>query len=210
MTHVTYPSLDDSLARKIARLSVTQYEAMIDRGIIPEGEPIELLNGLLVFKDRSASGGRAMTVGPEHQLVLNKLSRLAPQVERRGCYLALQSPIRIPPTSEPEPDASIVLGKPEDYAKRHPTADEVFAVIEVADSSLLYDRNAKLRVYAGAGINQYVIVNLVDHQVEVYFSPLKSETRFKGRAIRTGAESVALALGLGRKHLTIRAKDLLP
>jgi len=95
-----------------------------------------------------------MTVGTRHSLVLKKLSRLAAAIERTGCHLALQAPIRIPPGHEPEPDASIVRGKPEDYSDRHPEPKDVVSVIEVSESSLVRDQTTKLRVYAEAGIKQ--------------------------------------------------------
>ncbi|MBI4563507.1 MAG: Uma2 family endonuclease [Planctomycetes bacterium] len=77
-----------------------------------------------------------MTRSPGHQLVVNKLARLASEFGHYGCFLAIQAPIRIPPTSEPEPDASVVSGRPEDSARRHPGPSDLHSVIEVADRSI--------------------------------------------------------------------------
>lgn len=203
--------LEESAGRlQLAPLTVEQYEAMIAQGILPDGEPIELIDGLLVLKDRSSAGGDPLTIGPHHQLVLNKLARLGPRFEARGCYLSIQGPIRIPPRDEPEPDVAVIAGRPEDFGERHPGPEAVLAVIEVADSSLLRDRTTKLRIYAGAGIRQYVIVNLVERQVEVYEEPLAREQRYARSTIRTGQQIVAIAAGAGEAFETIEAKDLLP
>lgn len=202
--------LEETMGRvRVAPLKVEQYEAMIDRGILSEGEPIELLDGLLVWKDRAKAGENPMTVGTEHALVVSKLMRLQSKIEKLGCHLKIQSPIRVPPTHEPEPDGALVAGDPEDYAKRHPGPDQVFCVIEVSDSSLVRDRTSKLRIYAAAGIRQYVIVNLIDRVVEVYSSPVPAEGRYATEKSHARAQAFALAAG-PRRTLEIRAKDLLP
>jgi Uma2 family endonuclease len=163
-----------------------------------------------MYKDRAAAGGKPMTVGPGHQCVINKLAELVTVIRRHGCHLAIQAPIRIPPDSEPEPDASIVAGAPGDFIRRHPGPSEVFCVIEVADSSLVHDRTVKHRLYASARIPQYVIVNLVDRRVEVYSNPRPARGRYKDATIRTRDQAVALSVGPGRKPVILRAKELLP
>lgn len=205
--------IDETAGRvRLAPLTVDQYEAMIAQGILPEGEPIELIDGLLVPKDRSAAGGDPMTVGPEHQLVVKKLTRLAPRFDALGCHLSIQGPVRLPPQDEPEPDAAVVAGAPEDYLRRHPGPAEVWSVIEVADSSLARDRTTKLRIYAAAGIQQYVIVNLVDRRVEVHEEPLQDGRYRHGPVHRTGTDDVRIAAGPRGtgKELVVRAVDLLP
>src|SRR5262245_39319491 len=92
----------------LERLSVQQYQAMITEGILEEGAPVELLDGLLIRKDRSARGKDPMTVGTHHALAIKKLAKLGPRFERLGCHPGIQTTIRIPPSSEPEPDASVI------------------------------------------------------------------------------------------------------
>jgi Uma2 family endonuclease len=194
---------------RIARLTVDQYEAMIAQGILTEGEPIELLDGFLVLKDRAASGGEPMTIGPEHQLVLNVLGGLRARFEKHGCFLAIQGPVRLPPQDEPEPDGAVVVGAPRDYARRHPGARDLWSVIEVADSSLLRDRSTKLRIYAAAGIHQYVIVNLVERHVAVHEAPATRAKRYDRTTIHAGSQLVAIACGPDA-WVKVKAKDLLP
>ncbi|MFO1351745.1 MAG: hypothetical protein U1F68_14175 [Gammaproteobacteria bacterium] len=99
------------LERDLVTLTVAQYHRMVEAGILPEGEPIELIDGLLVKKNR----GAGMTAHPLHALVVSRLIRLAPSLEALGYHLRLQNPITIAPPHEPEPDAAIVRGTPAAY-----------------------------------------------------------------------------------------------
>lgn len=178
-------------------LTVEQYHRMIETGILAEGEPVELLGGALVHKDRSAAGEDEMTVGHEHVLSVKKLARLDRKLGRSGCHMQTQQPVTIPDFDEPEPDGAIVAGEPDDYAGRLPGPGDVSCIIEVADSSLRIDRTVKLPVYADAGIPQYVIVNLVDRVVEVYMRPLAGRGRY--------AEATTLRIGQRVQLLTSRS-----
>jgi Uma2 family endonuclease len=78
--------------------------------------------------------------------------------------------------SEPEPDGALVRGDRRTFDHRKPVPDDFGVVIEVADTSLRFDRLVKLEDYARAGIPVYWIVNLVDGQVEVYADPEPAAT----------------------------------
>ena len=92
-------------------LTVEQYHRMIETGILRSGDPIELLEGQLVPKDRSAVGEDPMTVGNRHALAIGILTELNAQLANRGSYLRIQLPITVLPDSEPEPDGCIVRGR---------------------------------------------------------------------------------------------------
>lgn len=84
-------------------------------------------------------------------------------------------------------------------------------MIEVADSSLLRDKTAKLRIYAAAGVQQYIIVNLVERQVELYDGPSVKDEKYRRSTVRTGTRSVAIAAGASKgAYVTVKARDLLP
>ena len=151
-------------------LSVEQYHRMIETGILREGAPIELLEGFLYRKDRSAAGADPMTVGNEHVKVVKALEWFLGGAQE-GWHYCTQQPITILPDSEPEPDGSILRGTPFDYTGKGTPAD-VSCIIEVSDSSLRHDRVKKLKIYAGTNIPQYVVVNLVGRVVEVYTEPV--------------------------------------
>jgi hypothetical protein len=200
---------DDMPGGKVCQvlLTVDQYHLMIESGILTEGEPIELLDGFLVRKDRSAAGKDPMTVGPDHSLTVKKLARLDRKLNRFGCHIQTQQPVTIPDHDEPEPDGAIVVGRPEDYAGRNPGPGDVTCVIEVSDSSLRVDRTTKLRVYADAGIPQYVIINLVDRVIEVYSRPMSGRyadttTLFPGKRVEL--------LTASKARLVVSVTSLLP
>lgn len=199
--------LDESSGKlNIAPLTVDQYEAMIAQGILPEGSPFELLDGLIVQKDRAERGMSPMTVGTKHQQAIKKILRRLRGVENLGCHLAGPGPIRIPPGNEPDPDIAVVRGDPDDYADHHPGPEAIPCVIEVADSSLRIDRTSKARIYATAGVPQYLLVNLVDEQVEVHDRPRDGE--YKGKRIARRATLVKVSVGA--KSIGVAARDLLP
>lgn len=165
---------------------------MIDAGILPEGEPLELIDGLLVYKDRSAAGDDPMTIGKRHNLVVKLLAQLDPELAARGCHMQTQGPLRLPPFDEPEPDGVVLVGGARAYADRLPTAEDAAAVIEVADASLEHDRTKKLALYASSAIAQYVIVNLREGTVEVYEAPIVAGSRYEERTVLRAGETLAL------------------
>jgi Uma2 family endonuclease len=82
--------------------------------------------------------------------------------------LQSQAPITLPPNSEPEPDFAIVQNRFDDYLSAHPKPADVLLVMEVADSSLNYDQDVKIPLYAKAGISDYLIFNLFDNYLEYF------------------------------------------
>lgn len=190
-------------------LTVEQYHRMIAQGILPEGEPFELLDGFLVRNDRSSTGEDPMTVGPDHVWSVKKLAKLDGRLTKLGCHMQTHQPVSLPPYDEPEPDGAVVLGTEDDYEGRLPGAADVTCVIEVSDSSLRRDRTTKQRIYANSGIAQYVIVNLADRVVEVYTQPLSGKGRY-GRVMTLKAgDSIDLPAARGRR-LTVPVRSLLP
>src|SRR5690348_449745 len=127
----------------VVGLTLDQYVRMIKEGILPEGEPIELLDGILVRKNRAKAGEDPMTVGFEHVWAVKNLGLLLMPVERDGCHVAVQQPIALPPDGAPEPDVAIVRGSINDYRDRYPSAGDLPCVVEVADSSKYHDRLTK-------------------------------------------------------------------
>jgi Uma2 family endonuclease len=195
-------------APDIVALTVEQYHRMIEQGILPEGEPTELIDGLLVRKDRSDEGGGPMAHGPRHSLTLKRLERLLRAVEGHGCHLHPQLPVTLAATQEPEPDLAVVRGAPEDFLAHHPGPADVLAVIEVSDSTLEYDRTTKQRLYAVAGIGVYWVVNLPEGHVEVYQQPGPATGRY---AVRTDFRpGQVVRLPLGAAFTEVAVSDILP
>ena len=132
--------------------------------------------GMIEEKNNELINGKIYTMSPtgvRHAWVVDHLGKLF--IRRLPDYhVRLQNPIRLDDYSEPEPDLAILHTPPTPYADSHPGADQVALLIEVADSSLLYDRETKAPLYARFGIPEYWILNLRDNQLEVYAQPEKT------------------------------------
>ena len=198
--------LDETPGRlAVVPLNVEQYHSMRETGILDEDEPVELIDGLLVYKDR----GGTMPVSPLHAFVTHRMLRLDPALEQRGCHLRSENPITLPPNHEPEPDGAVVRGRPEDYLEGHPEPGEISCVIEVADSSLRSDRTTKQRIYAAAGIAQFIIVNLVESRVEVYEEPNLGERCYGVVRVLHRGDTISLRVP-GEQPLNVPVADWLP
>jgi Uma2 family endonuclease len=182
----------------VVGLTLDQYIRMIQNGILPEGEPIELLDGFLVRKDRSKAGEDPMTVGFNHVWAVQNLMLVLSALAQHGCHIRIQQPVAVPPDSVPEPDGAVTRGTLDNYRNRYPAAADVPCIIEVADSSLQHDRLTKKRIYARAGFPQYILINLIDRAVEVSELPnAVGETYDREFALRYG-EAVRFSTGEGR------------
>ena len=139
-------------------LTVAEYHRMGEVGILTRDDRVELIEGQLV----------AMSpIGSAHAGTSNALTRrLVLAVGDRG-IVAVGNPVQLDDLSEPQPDFAVLKAREDDYRRATPRPDEVLLIIEVADSSLAYDRNVKRSLYARHGIPEFWIVNLVAGEVEV-------------------------------------------
>jgi Uma2 family endonuclease len=187
----------DWIPKPLARLTIDQYEAMVDSGVFTKRNRLHLINGFLVAK---------VSKNPPHVLVArnvrDELARLIPT----GWDFRLEAPVRLPPTSEPEPDVSMARGSKDDYATRHPGPADLALVVEVAESSISEDREL-VNVYGPARIPVYWIVNLKAGQLEVY--TLKRRGGYgKPRIFRAG-QSVPVVIA-GAEVGRIAVSEILP
>jgi Uma2 family endonuclease len=150
-----------------------------------------------------------MTYNPPHNAAMTRttrrLSRLLPDqwLLLVGGAITLRS-------SEPEPDFAIVDGPDERYSQRKPLARDVRLLVEVADSTLLYDRRWKLQMYAQARIPEYWIINLVENSIEVYTEPRGGRAAtYRKKDVYVAGQSVPLILA-GQHIADIPVRDLLP
>jgi len=153
-------------------LDLDQYYRMLEAGVIAEGAPIELIDGLLIRKDRRDSEGDIMTIGTRHSSTIRRLLILLQPFAPQGVLLVQsQQPIHVSDYNAPEPDVSVLLGGVDDYSDHHPTPSEIALVVEVADSSLDFELGRKQELYRDAGVPEYWVVNLRDRCVEVFRGP---------------------------------------
>ena len=143
------------------RFTVAEYCALAEAGILAEGERIELLDGEIITMP---------PIGEPHEHGTDWLNRLLNYQLYDRALVRVQSSVRLNDDSLPQPDIAVVRLRPEHYWER-PTPADVFLLIEVADSSLEYDRAVKLPRYAAAGIPEVWIVNLRARQVEAFANP---------------------------------------
>lgn len=142
--------------------TVDEYYRMSELGILPMGERTELINGEII---------QMASIGSRHAGCVNRLNRLLVQgVGDRG-LVTVQNPVRLSDLSEPQPDLSVVRPRNDDYTTAHPAPPDALLIIEVADTSVGFDRGEKMPLYAVAGIPEYWLVDIVADQVEVYRRP---------------------------------------
>ena len=184
MTTTLLDEMRSGTAPPIVPITVDQFHQMIDAGILHDGDPIELIDGLLVRKDRSARGESLMGHNPRHALLISRLLRLLSlPCASAGWFLRIQLPVTLNNINCPEPDLAVVRGTEEDYADRHPSPADLPLVIEVADSSVGTDRSTKHRLYETAGVAEYWLVNIAESQFEVYRQPDTTTGRYASPTI---------------------------
>ena len=110
-------------------------------------------------------------IGPRHAACVKKLGALLRNLLPGEAIVAVQDPVRLNDYSEPLPDFSVLLARDDFYASAHPGPESVVLLIEVADPSMMYDRNTKLPLYARLGIPEVWLVDLVKNIVELHSSP---------------------------------------
>jgi len=147
---------------KVRLWTVEEYHRMIETGILTGSDRVELLEGQITEMNPQLPPHAATT-----QRAFRYLDRLLDDV----AYVRMQLPITLRPKSEPEPDIAVVRLDPNEYGDRHPTPTDIFLVVEVADSTLLSDRQQKAPIYAKAGILECWILDVNAHQVYVFREP---------------------------------------
>ncbi len=167
-------------------ITVSEYDQMALHGIIGDDERVELLCGKIIPMS---------PIGKRHALCVNQLNQvILPSLGDRAA-LTVQNPIQIDDYTEPEPDLALIQAPLTRYADHHPRPEEVYLVIEVADTTLQKDRMVKLPLYAKAGIPECWIVNLEGKAIEAYREP-EEDSYLHKQTLRAG-ESLSLPLGLG-------------
>ncbi|MGI8470267.1 MAG: Uma2 family endonuclease [Pyrinomonadaceae bacterium] len=143
------------------RFSVDEYYKMIELGMLKDYEKAEIIEGELIKK---------MTIGDRHAAIVNLLTKYFVKNVSDNILVSVQNPVRLSDFNEPEPD--IVLADLTKFdGKRHPRPVEVLLLIEVSDSTVKYDRDVKLPLYAEAEIAEVWIINLPSEIIEIHTKP---------------------------------------
>ena len=149
-------------AGALLRLSVRDYDAMFEAGILTEESRVELLDGYII---------EMLGAGSVHDYIVRRLTVLLVQRLASKHEVGTQSPIVIPSTSKPEPDLWVSRRPPLSHRDATVTAEDLLLVIEVGDSSTEYDRTIKLPLYAAAEIPEYWLIDVATQRLECYTEP---------------------------------------
>ena len=151
-------------------ISAEEYHKMGEAGILQE-KGIELINGEIL---------KMSPIGSNHLSCVNLLTEiLFEKLNKREVIISVQNPIRLDEYSEPEPEISLLKRTEDHYSSRLPNADDTLLVIEIAESSLEYDRTIKLPLYAENAVPEFWLINLKQKQVEAYWEPSSGAYRFR-------------------------------
>lgn len=143
--------------------SVDEYHRMSEAGILSEDARVELIDGEII---------KMSPIGSRHVGCVNRLNTLLNRRVGQAAIVSVQNPIHIAEYSEPEPDIALLKPRADFYSQSLATADDVLLIIEVADTSVEYDRDVKLPLYARAGIPETWLANLQQDRVEAYSQPI--------------------------------------
>lgn len=149
----------------LRKWTVKEYHKLGEMGFFHPEERVELIAGNII---------KMSAKGTAHTSALGRTDRLFQDLFNNLAWVRVQDPIALDDNSEPEPDIAVVRIDPFDYATHHPTPSEVYLIIEVADSSLAYDREIKAKIYARSGIADYWVLNVSDRQLHVFREPAES------------------------------------
>jgi Uma2 family endonuclease len=176
------------------RFTREEYYRMWESGLFSD-KRVELLDGEII------------TMPPQNPPHAGTTSHLAAVVIRAlgtNFTVRIQAPIVLNDYSEPEPDVAICRFDSDNYRHEHPKASDILLLIEVADTSLAYDRRRKTVAYATSGIPEYWIINLIDNHIEVFSDPDPGAQRYQQERLAFRGDTLMLPGGM-----SLTAADIL-
>ncbi len=154
-----------------------EYGRMVAAGVLGEDDRVELIEGEIV---------QMTPVGARHAASVKSLARVLQLQVGDRLVVSVQDPIRLSPRSEPQPDLAVLTWRDDYYRDELPGPADVLLAIEVAESSVVTEREVKLPLYGRSGIPESWLVDLVAGTIEIYRSP--SPTGYLERSVhRPGA-----------------------
>jgi Uma2 family endonuclease len=170
--------------REARRLfTVDEYHRMAESGILDEDDRVELIGGEII---------RMSPTGSRHAASVSRLNRIFNKRLGNEAIVRVQDPILLSDLTEPEPDVALLRPREDFYSGGHPRPEDVLLVVEVAETSLSIDRNAKVPLYALSGIPDAWVVDLAGASITTYSRPeggTYRETRSVGRDGYVSSES---------------------
>ena len=182
---------------QIARrhFNVSEYYRMAAAGVLSEDDRVELIEGEIIEMN---------PIGSRHAACVGRLTKLLERLVGDRVIVWVQNPVQINEYSEPLPDVTLLKPRDDFYAQANPQPTDVLLIIEVADSSVEYDRDIKIPLYAQASIPEVWLINLPKEIIEIYSRPL--DHTYQGTRVVERGESLAAE---SIRNLTIDADAVL-
>jgi Uma2 family endonuclease len=174
--------------------TVDDYYRMADAGILTQDDRVELIEGVII---------QMPPVGSRHSWSVRRIARLFHETVGRRAEIAVQDPLRLSTLSEPVPDL-VLLHPRSDYQTHQPETSDALLVVEVADSTLTYDRRTKVPLYAREGVPEMWLVEIPNSRVTVHREPTPDGYQLT-QAYRPGKQITLLAF----PDITISVQDIL-
>lgn len=165
------------------KFTVEEYNLMAEAGVFKEGDRLELIAGEII---------EMSPVSPRHAACVRRLNALFKRKLVERVLVDSQNPIVLNNTSEPQPDVVLLKLRGDFYETAHPRPTDCFLLVEVGDSTIDYDREVKIPLYAASGIIEVWLIDLNGEAIEVYRQPgvngYQYRSRFvRGQTLRVGA-----------------------
>ncbi|MFY9622379.1 MAG: Uma2 family endonuclease [Pyrinomonadaceae bacterium] len=164
--------------------TVSEYERMGETGVFAPDARVELIEGEII---------EMSPIGSRHAACVDLVAYILHRLVRGNAIVRTQNPIVLDDFSEPQPDISLLKYRPEFYREAHPRPDDILLVIEVAETTVNYDRHVKMPLYARAGIPEALLFNLPDDRLEYFSRPemgVYQENRILNRGERFESTNV--------------------
>jgi Uma2 family endonuclease len=176
--------------------TVDEYYRMAEAGILGEDDRVELIEGEIV---------QITPIGSYHAGCVMRLHNQFLSLEcHNKAFISMQNPIHLNNLSEPQPDIMLLILREDFYDKAHPTPQDVFLIVEVADFSQEHDRRKKIPLYGRSGVKEAWLVDLQKRSIDIYTQP--SPTGYKSTQTFVPGDSMSPS---AFSELTIAVEDIL-
>ncbi len=162
-------------------LTTKDVERMVETGVLDEDDRIELINGKLV---------EMSPPGRKHIAYTNRMQHLLTRAIETGLIISVQNPVQLSPNLQPEPDLALLKWRNDFYVTNMATPEDIVLLIEVSDSSLIYDQEVKVPLYGTTGVSESWIISVEHGHIDVYRDP--SPEGYTSRQRYTAGESLTV------------------
>ena len=147
------------------KFTIEQYHKMAKSGILTEEDRVELIRGEIV---------EMSPIGRRRAACVRRLVKLFSEKLSQRAIVDTQNPVELSDRSEPQPDVVLLQPHPDFYEAGHPQPQDIFLLVEVADTTVETDRNVKIPLYAEGGISEVWLVDINEQCIEIYRDPLST------------------------------------